>query len=108
MAEGDSLKALILTLRFADMLTPRKIKKRLQDDVKIIREDMNKANRTTASNFFSTKVHQNRELRRVSDHYIYPFLSKLSDLLDEAGYYEKGTTRLKSSDFKKLGDDNES
>jgi len=102
--EGDDVKALMLTLRFADTLTPKKIKKRLQDDVDIIRKDINKARKTTGVDFYTTHLRQNRELRKVAIHYIGPFLSELSDLLDEAGYYEKATTRLKSEDFKKLGD----
>ena len=101
------MKALVLALRFANVLTPRKIKKRLQHDVEVIREAINKAAKTTAPDFFSTQLHRNRELRRVANHYISPFLGELSDLLDEAGYYERDSTRLKSSDFKKLGDDNE-
>jgi len=108
MAAGDSVKALVLTLRFADMLTPRKIKKRLQHDVKIIREAMNKAGQTRASNFYSTKIQQNQALRRVANHYLGPFLSKLSDLLDQAGYYEKTSTRLKTEDYKKFGENNAS
>lgn len=105
LAEGDSVKALNLTLGFADMLTPRKIKKRLQHDVTVIREAMNKALQTSAPDFFSTQLHRNRELQKVARHYLGPFLSKVSDLLDEAGYYERDSTRLKSSDFKKLGED---
>lgn len=103
-AQGDDLKTLMLTLRFADTLTPRKIKKRLQHDVDTIRKDLNKARNTTSVDFFSTHIRQNRELQKVATRYVGPFLSKVSDLLDEAGYYEKATTRLKSSDFKKLGE----
>ena len=106
-AEGDDVKALMLSLRFADTLMIRKIKKKLQHDVEVIREAMNKAGKTRAPNFYSTQMRRNRELRIVARHYLGPFLSKLSDLLDEAGYYERTSTRLKSSDFKKLGDDSE-
>ena len=99
------MKALILTLRFADTVMIRKVKKRLQDDVTVIREAMNKARKTHASNFYSTQVRQNRELKKIARRYLGPFLSELSDLLDQAGFYERTSTRLKSSDFKKLGDD---
>jgi len=104
-AEGDDVKALILTLRFAETLMIRKIKKKLQHNAEIIRKDLNKAYGSHGTNFFTTQIIQNRNTQKVARRYIGPFLSELSDLLDEAGYYEKATTRLKSSDFKKLGED---
>lgn len=106
--EGDDVKALILTLRFAETVMIRKVKKKLKHDAEIIREAMHKAGKTSAPDFYSTQMRRNRELRIVARRYIGPFLSKLSDLLDEAGYYEKTSTRLKSKDYKKFGENNES
>lgn len=103
-AEGNYEQALRLSLRFADALTPRKIKERLQDDVKVIRKKLNEAYSLSANNFFGTQLRRNREARKVAFRYCGPFISKLSDLLDEAGYYEKTLTRLQSSDFAKLGE----
>jgi len=65
---------------------------------------LNKARKTASIDFYTTHLSRNRAMRKVASYYIGPFLSELSDLLDEAGYYEKATTRLKSSDFKKLGE----
>ena len=102
-AEGDVVKALILALRFADALTPRKIKKELQDDVKGIREELDKAyNMKFNADFFTQQQMRNKEIEKVARRYAGPFLSELSDLLDEAGYYERVATRLKTSDLNKL------
>ena len=103
-AEGDDVKALVLALRFADTFMVRKIKKRLQDDVEIIRKDLNKAYSSHGTDFFTSQIIRNRNAKKVAARYLGSFLSELSDLLDASGFFEKATTRLKSSDFKKLGD----
>lgn len=101
------MKALVLALRFANVLTPRKIKKRLQHDVEVIWKALNKAYSSQGTDFFTGQMVRNRNAKKVAIRYVDPFLSKLSDLLDEAGYYERTSTRLQSSDFKKLGDNDE-
>ena len=103
-AEGDSVKALLLTLRFAETLMIRKIKKKLRHDVEIIRKELKQAYGMQGTDFFTSQIIRNRNTQRVARRYIGPFLSELSDLLDEAGYYERASTRLKSDDFKKLGE----
>jgi hypothetical protein len=98
----DPEGALKSALFFAENLTPKKIKKKLKHEVEVIKKDLNKAYRTQGVDFFTTHVARNRATRRVAIYYLGPFLSKLSDLLDEWGYYEVPSRRLKPSDFKGL------
>ena len=100
--EGDSEQALRLAIRLADTFLIRKIKKELKHDVETITKDMNEAYSLQGVDFFTTHLVRNREARRVATFYIGPFLSKLSDLIDEWGYYELPSRRLKASDFKEL------
>jgi len=102
LRNDDPEQALRLALFFADTLTPKKIKKKLKHDVEAIRKDVNRAYNLQGVDFFTTHLVRNREGRRVANHHIGPFLSKLSDLLDEWGYYELPSRRLKPSDFKGL------
>lgn len=107
-AEGDSVKALTLALRFADTLTPRKIKKELQDDVKGIRLELNKVYKMKfGSDWYTQQLKRNEEVRKIADRYAGPFLSELSDYLDEAGYYERAATRLKTKDLREFEEEEE-
>ena len=98
----DPEGALRSALFFAENLTPKKIKKRLKHDVEAIRKDLNRARNLQGVDFFTTHLVRNREARKVANHHIGPFLSKLSDLLDEWGYYEVPSRRLKPTDFKEI------
>ena len=102
MERRRSEKAITLAVRLADTLTPKKIKDKLKHEVEVITKDMNKAYSLQGVDFFTTHQVRNRAARRVANHYIGPFLSKLSDLLDEWGYYEVPSRRLKPADFKGL------
>jgi len=100
--DGDAEQALRLAIRLANTFLIKKIKKELRHDVEVITKDMNEAYSLQGVNFFTTNLVRNRAGRRVASYYIGPFLSKLSDLIDEWGYYELPSRRLKASDFKEL------
>jgi len=102
LRNDDPEQALRLALFFADTLTPKKIKKRLKHEVEAIRKDVNRARNLQGVDFFTTHLVRNREARKVASFHIGPFLSKLSDLLDEWGYYEVPSRRLKPADFKEI------
>lgn len=100
--EGDPEQALKLAVRLANTFLPKKLKKRLRHDAEVIRKDINKAYSFRSVDFYQTEIGKNREVRRTAALHIGPFLDKLSDLLDEWGYYEMPSRRLKPSDFKEL------
>lgn len=100
--DGDPEQAIRLAIRLANTFLIRKIKKELEHDVEVITKDMNKAYRLESIDFFTTHLVRNREARKTATYYIGPFLSKMSDLIDEWGYYELPSRRLKASDFKEL------
>jgi hypothetical protein len=102
LAEGDSERALRKALFFAENLTPKKIKKKMKDHVEVIRKDLKKATSVAGPDWFTTHQRRNSAAERVASYHIGPFMSKLSDLLDEWGYYEVPSRRLKPADFKGL------
>lgn len=100
--EGNPERALKLALRFADTLLIKKIKKALEPDVEFITKALNKANEVGGVDLMQRRRNRMLTAKRVASIHIGPFLSKLSDLLDEWGYYEAPSRRLKASDFKEL------
>lgn len=103
--DGDPEQALRLGIRLANTFLIRKIKKELKHDIEVITKDMNKAYGLQGVDFFTTHLVRNRQAQRVANHYIEPFLSKMSDLVDQWGFYELPSRRLKASDFKELEKD---
>jgi len=101
-AKDDSVGALILCLRFADTLMLKKIKKKLKHDVEVIRKDLAKVSGMKSIDFFTTHLVRNRAARRVAEYWLPKLFSKLSDCLDELGFYEVPSRRLKAKDFKEL------
>jgi len=102
---GDPEEALRLAVRFANTLLIKKIKKELEHDVEVITKDLNKAYGTQGVDWYTRQQNRNRAAKRVANHYIIPFLSKMSDLIDQWGFYELPSRRLKPSDFKELEKD---
>jgi len=94
-----------LAVRFANTLLIKKIKKELEHDVEVITKDLNKAYNTQGVDWYTRQQNRNREAKRVANHYIIPFLSKMSDLIDQWGFYELPSRRLQAKDFKELGED---
>ncbi len=100
--EGDPEEALRLAVRLANTFLIRKIKGKLKADVETITKEMNSVYSLSGVDFYTTQLVQNRQASRIANRHIGPFLSKLSDLIDEWGYYELPSRRLKGKDFKDL------
>ena len=98
----DPVFALIQALRFADTLLLKKIKEKLKPDIASITAELLQAYRTPGVDWLARGNARNRAARKVAHRRLTPFLSKMSDLLDQWGYYELPSRRLKASDFKEL------
>lgn len=103
--DGDAEKALNLALGLANTFLIKKIKKELEHDVEVIRKDLNKAYGIQGVDWYSKQQNRNRAARRVANRYLVPFLSKMSDLIDQWGFYELPSRRLQAKDFKELTKD---
>lgn len=100
--EGNSELALQLALRLANTFLLKKIKTELKDDVELITKALDKAYGKKSVDWYTSELTRNRHARRVANHYLGPFLAKMSDLIDEWGYYEIPSRRLKAKDFEEL------
>lgn len=99
---GDLEEALARAIRTVYILT-RDMKAKLALDVEAITEEMNATYEIQSFDFYTTQLRQNKAARRVARKWLGPFVSKLTDLCDEKGYFEqkpptpraKGGGRLK-------------
>lgn len=100
--EGNAEQALTLALGLANTFLIKKIKEELKHDVEVITKARNQAYRTLGVDWYTRQQNRNRAARRVANRYLVPFLSKMSDLIDQWGFYELPSRRLKAKDFKEL------
>ena len=101
-SQNDPEGALILCLRLADTLMLRKIKKKLKKMVAVIRVDLAKAYGVGGVDWYQTQKNRNRLARKVAEYWLPKLYGELSDYLDEWGFYEIPSRRLKAKDFKEL------
>ena len=75
----------------------------MEKDVENIKKAMKfMAGHAKGVDLLTTDIKKNRMLQNLAQQLLPGFLGKLSDLLDEWGYYEVPSRRLKASDFKEL------
>ena len=84
--EGNLQHALRRACMMVTFLT-RDMKKKLKDHREQILEEMAKAQGVKGYDFHNEQINRNRNARRVAMIYLEPFVDKITDLLDEAGYF---------------------
>ncbi len=85
--QGDPELALRRSLRLT-LALPRKLKEKIREDVHTIKKDMESVYRLQGSDFYTTELRRNKRSVEVASHYLAGFVDKLTDLLDEGGYFE--------------------
>ena len=95
--EGALTEALKLVVEL-----PTDVKEALWKDKKKIEQDLDKAYRTQGVDWYTRQQNRNRAARRVAQHYIEPFLDKMTRLLDAKGWLERGALRPRYPSSKKL------
>ena len=100
---GDQEHALHRTCRLVYFL-PTDLKKVLFPKMAIINDKMNKACSLGGMDSFTTQRKRNNAMEKIAVKELPSFLDQLVQLLDQRGYLEKAGRRLKSDDFKKLGE----
>jgi len=82
--------------------TPIDVKEVLWDDKKQIEKDLNQAYRTAGVDWYTRQQNRNRAARRVANYYIEPFFDKVTRLLDEKGWLERGALRPRAKGHGRL------
>jgi len=99
--EGNPEGALLELLKLV-VATPTDVKDKLWEDKKKIEKDLDKAYRTQGVDWYTRQQNRNRAARRVANYYIEPFFDKVTRLLDEKGWLERGALRPRAKGHGKL------
>jgi len=83
---GDPEFALRKSCRLV-LFLPRDLKKKMREDVQLISKEMNWAYNLNSADFFTTNLIRNRQGRMTAARRLPPFIDKITDLLDERGFY---------------------
>jgi len=84
--------------------TPTNIKEKLWDDKRKIEKDLMQAYRAAGVDWYTRQQNRNRQARRVADYHIEPFFDKITRLLDEKGWLERGAMRPRYPSKRRLTD----
>lgn len=85
---GELVTALQKACRLVTFL-PTDLKKKLMDDVKIIKAEMRKANQVEGCDYYTGLIVKNKKSMQTAYKYLDPFVDELVQLLDSRGYLEK-------------------
>ena len=99
--EGDTEGALRELLKLV-VGTPTDVKDQLWDDKEKIEKDLNTAYRVQGVDWYTRQQNRNREARRVAQFYMEPFFDKVTRLLDEKGWLERGALSPRAKGHGKL------
>jgi hypothetical protein len=75
-------------LRLVNFL-PRSLKKLLKKDAEEIRKELDRCYRLQGTDLFTTQLLRNRVANQVASRRLQPFVDKMTDWLDERGYFER-------------------
>jgi hypothetical protein len=82
--------------------TPTDVKKKLWEEKKKIEKDLAQAYKTQGVDFYTGHLVRNRAARRVAHCYIESFFDKVTRLLDEKGWLERGALKPRFDSKTKL------
>ena len=99
---GDPAGALKYALGLVDYLADE-IKQKFRDKAKKIKAHMQQIEAGTQGPYaFNRSLNRNRALQSYAFKMLPTFIDELSTMLDQRGYMEKKSMRLKRADFRKL------